>query len=79
MFGGGKAGGRTERGGKGKGTQIPINTRVVASEPRKPQHQLEMSERGKVKGKVFCMVCMNTKVGWEIVGYGSSSWTAAVY
>ena len=25
------------------------------------------------------MACMNTKVGWEIVGYGSSSWTAAVY
>ena len=74
-----KAGSRTERGCKGEGTLTRVNTRVVASEPRKPQHQLEMSERGKVKGKVFCMACMNTKVGWEIVGYGSSSWTAAVY
>ena len=79
VLGRGEAGGRTGRGGKGKGTQIPVNTRVVASEPRKPQHQLKMSKKGKVKGKVFCMACMNTEVGSEIVGYGSSSWIAAVY
>ena len=78
-LGRGKAGGRTERGGKGKGTQIPVNTRVVASEPRKPEHQLEVSERGKVEGKVFGMGRMDTKVSWEAVGNGPSSGTAAVY
>ena len=77
--GGGKAGGGAKRGGEGKGTHILVNTRVVASEPRKPEHHLEVSERGKVKGKVFVMACMNTKVGGEVVGYGSSSGTAAVY
>ena len=78
-MGGGKAGGGAERGGEGKGTQIPVNTRVVASEPRKPEHQLEVSERGKVKGKVFGMGRMDTKVSWEVVGNGPSSGTAAVY
>ena len=46
--------------------------------PRAKSEELEVSERGKVKGKVFVMACMNTKVGGEAVGYGSSSWTAAV-
>ena len=58
---------------------MPVNTRVVASEPREPEHHLEVSERGKVRGKVFVMACMNTKVGRKVVGYGSSSGTAAVY
>ena len=42
-------------------------------------HHLKMSEGGEVKGKVFGMGCMNTKVGWEVVGDGPSSGTAAVY
>ena len=40
---------------------------------------MEVSERGKVKGKVFVMACMNTKLGGEVVGYGFSSGTVAVY
>ena len=59
----GKASGRTERGGKGEGTVTLVNTRVVAGQPRETQHQLEVSERGKLKGKVFGMAGMNTKVG----------------
>ena len=77
-MGGGKAGGGAERGGEGKGTHIPVNTRVVASEPRKPEHQLEVSERGKVKGKVFVMASMNTKVSGEVVGYRPRGGRAAV-
>ena len=52
-MGRGEAGGRTKRGGKGEGTLTPVNTRVVAGKTRKTQHQLEVSERGKLKGKVF--------------------------
>ena len=52
-MGRGEAGGRTERGGKGEGTLTLVNTRVVAGQPRETQHQLEMSEGGKLKGKVF--------------------------
>ena len=70
--------GRTKRGGKGEGTLTPVNTRVVAGKPRKTQHQLEVSERGKLKGKMFGMAGMNTKVGWEVVGNGSCRGTAAV-
>ena len=77
-MGRGEAGGRTKGGGKGEGTLTPVNTRVVAGKPRKTQHQLEVSERGKVKGKVFVMASMNTKVSGEVVGYGSSGGTAAV-
>ena len=57
----------------------PVNTRVVAGQPRETQHHLEMSEGGKVKGKGFGMDCMNTKVGWEVVGYKPNSGTSAVY
>ena len=78
-MGGGKAGGGAERRGEGEGTQIPVNTRVVASEPRKPQYQLKMSEGGEMKGKVLSMGRMNTKVSWEVVGDGPSSGTAAIY
>ena len=52
-LGRGEAGGGTEGGGKGEGTLTSVNTRVVAGKPRKIQHQLEVSERGKLKGKVF--------------------------
>ena len=78
-MGRGKAGSRAERGRKGKGTLTPVNTRVVASQPREAEHHLKMSEGGEVKGKVFGMGCMNTKVGWKVVGDGPSSGTAAVY
>ena len=37
-----------------------------------------MGEGGKLEGKVFGVACMNPKVGWEVVGYGSCRWTAAV-
>ena len=63
FLGRGKAGSRAKRGCKGKGTLTPVNTRVVAGQPRETEHHLEMSEGGKAKGKVFGMDCMNTKVG----------------
>ena len=78
-MGRGKAGSRAERGCKGKGTLTPVNTRVVAGQPRETEHHLKLGEGGKLEGKVFGMGCMNTKVAWEVVGDGPSSGTAAVY
>ena len=72
------AGSRAERGCKGEGTLTPVNTRVVAGQPRETGKDLKMGEGGKLEGKVFGVTCMNTKVGWEVVGYGSCRWTNAV-
>ena len=52
-LGRGEAGEGTKGGGKGEGTLTPVDTRVVAGNPRETQHQLEVSKGGKLKGNVF--------------------------
>ena len=57
---------------------MPIYARVVACQPRKTQHQLEVAQAGHLEGKILCMGTMNTESGWEIMSYRASRGGATV-
>ena len=52
------------------GALMPIYARVVACQPRKTQHQLEVAQAGHLEGKILCMGTMNTESGWRGGGEG---------
>ena len=76
--GGGKAGGGTEGGVESQHPRSPVDAGVVALQPRKPQHQLEMTKPGDLEGKCLRVNALDTKLGGEIVGDRPGGRNAAI-
>ena len=72
------AGRRAEGRGKGEGTTGPVDTGVVPGQPGEPEHRLEVTQSGHLKGKVLGMAAMYPDPGREVVGDGSSRGRTAV-
>ena len=70
---------RAKGRGKGKGTTGPVNAGVVAGQPREPEHHLEVTQPGHLKGEVLRMSAMNPDPGRDVVSDGSSRGGTAVY
>ena len=65
--GGGDAGGGTEGGGERQRAHSPVDARVVAPQPRKPEHHLEVAQPGHLKGEILRVRPMDTQLGGEVV------------
>ena len=50
----------------------------MSDQPRKPQNQLKMAQRGDLKGEVLGVRAMDTYTGREIVCNGTCGWQTAV-
>ena len=49
----------TEGGVEHQHARGPVDAGVMALEPRKPQHQLEVAKSGDLKGKCLCVNAMD--------------------
>ena len=58
--GGGHAGGGAEGGGERQLPRGPVNAGVVALQPGKPQHQLEVAKPGDLEGERLRVSAVNT-------------------
>ena len=75
---GGKADGGTEGGGERQHPRRPVDVGVVALQPGKPQHELEMTKPGDLEGKCLSVNAMDTKLGGEVVGDRPDGGDAAI-
>ena len=55
----GVASGYAEGGVEREHPRGPVDAGVVAAQPGKPQHKLEMTQPGELKGEGFCVNPMN--------------------
>ena len=69
---------RAEGRGKGEGTTGQVDTGVVPGQPRGPEHHLEVTQPGHLKGKVLNMGAMNPDAGRDVLSDGSSRGDTAV-
>ena len=64
---GGQAGGAAQKGSKLQLSLGPVDAGIVALEPGKSQHQLEMTQVGHLEGESFGMNPMDAHAGRKVV------------
>ena len=77
--GGGHAGGGAEGGVERQLPLGPVDAGIVALQPWKPQHKLEMTKSSDLEGECLRVKPMYAEVGGEVVGNGASGRNAAIY
>ena len=74
----GQAGGSAERGVECQHALGPIDAGIVALQPRKPQHKLEVAKSSNLEGECLCVSPMNAEMRGKVVGNATSGRDTAI-
>ena len=74
----GQASGSAERGVERQHALGPVDAGIVALQPGKPQHKLEVAKSSDLEGECLCMSPMNAEIRGKVVGNGTSGRNTAI-